>query len=195
MPSNRQRAAQVVGAAIIATSVMFLGTINAQASPLDGTDFQTVADEFSLDPLLLYSVALAESARSNGSGQIGPWPWTLRVPAKGYYLESEQEAEALLAKLLESHGSVDIGMMQVSVRWNGHRVESPAELLDPAIALRTGAEILREALDSAPGDLQLGIGRYHTWKNEAAARNYGDRVLAFRRNIANALSAGTVGGQ
>lgn len=46
--------------------------------------------------------------------------------------------------------------------------------------------ILAEAIKSSPNDLELGIGRYHSW-NEERARWYGQRVLSIYRNILHEL--------
>jgi len=51
-----------------------------------------------------------------------------------------------------------------------------------AIAL-TGSAILAETLASAPGDLALGIGRYHHWKDEHRARSYGQRVISIWQKV------------
>ena len=155
----------------------------SRASVISQSAFADVAAEYELDPTLLYSIALAESARGRGDGNIAPWPWTLRVLSEpGIYAKNASEAKQELSRLLKSHKSIDIGMMQINLRYHGHRVKAPEDLLDPQIALNVGAQILRETLDSAEGDLELGIGRYHSWE-EDRARNYGARILAFYRNI------------
>ncbi|PXX95993.1 transglycosylase [Halomonas sp. LBP4] len=155
---------------------------DAEAS-LAGTMYEAPALEHNLDPVLLYSVALAESARGADS-QLQPWPYTLRVLTEaGFYGQSREEATQQLQRYLQKHGSVDIGIMQVNTRWHGHRVDDVTQLLDPSVGLRVGAEILRESIDSAPGDLVLGVGRYHNWADEERARNYGRRILAIYRNI------------
>ncbi|TDX23687.1 transglycosylase-like protein with SLT domain [Modicisalibacter xianhensis] len=156
---------------------------SALANPLAGTLFDTTGTEIGVDPLLLYSVALAESANGPGHGSVSPWPWTVRALDQAIYASSKEEAKVQLERLLNESPSVDVGMMQVNTRWNGHRVSHPSELLEPAKALEIGGEILLEAINSAPGDLELGIGRYHTWADEAVARNYGQRILAIYRNI------------
>ena len=156
----------------------------ASAVDLDGTIFSHAAQAHGLDTLLVYSVALAESASGRGNGSIGPWPWTLRAPGQPVYTASERQAEEALTQLQQQHGgAIDVGLMQVNIRWNGHRVASPADLLDPATNVMVGATILAEAIQSSPSDLELGIGRYHAWEDEARARNYGSRVLAIYRNL------------
>ena len=77
----------------------------------------------------------------------------------------------------------DVGIMQVNLHWNGSRVSSYEDLLDQEKNIMTGAEVLAEAIESSPGDLELGIGRYHNWDDEDRARNYGSRILAIWRNI------------
>lgn len=156
------------------------------AVDLGGTIFDKAAKEHGLDPLLIYSVALAESASGRGDGQISPWPWTLRVPGEPFYAESRDEAQEKFIEFQKLYGrSIDVGIMQVNIGWNGHRVSSFEDLLDPETNVMVGAEVLSEAINSTENDLELGIGRYHTWKDEIRARNYGSRVLAIYRNLSD----------
>lgn len=157
---------------------------------LQGTMFYEPAKQYGIDPALLYAVALAESANAE-AGMLQPWPYTLRVLTEpGHYARSRHDAEKVLQGYLQIHRSIDVGIMQVNTRWNGHRVDRVEDLLDPHVGLMVGAQILREAIDSAPGDLVLGVGRYHNWQDEARARNYGERVLAIYRNIKSIIGGG-----
>ena len=165
-----------------------VGTGKATAE-LKDTVFGRIADRYDLPVNLLYSVALAESAYQHDSG-IRPWPYTLRTQSTAYYARSQGEAESILNDLLKTARSIDIGVMQVNLRWNRDRIEDPLSLLNFEQGLRLGAQILRERIDSAPGDLELGVGRYHQIKNEARARNYGARVLAICNNVSQALGGG-----
>lgn len=156
---------------------------SAANAELQGTMFYEPARQHGIDPALLYAVALAESANAE-AGMLQPWPYTLRVLTEpGHYAPTRDDAVKVLQGYMHSHQSIDVGIMQVNTRWNGHRVDRIEDLLDPHVGLRVGAEILKEAIDSAPGDLILGVGRYHNWQDEARARNYGERVLAIYRNI------------
>lgn len=171
-----------------ALSLIMLSS-GAQAG-LQGTMFYEPARQHGIDPALLYAVALAESANAE-AGMLQPWPYTLRVLTEpGHYASTRHDAERVLQGYLQIHRSIDVGIMQVNTRWNGHRVERVEDLLDPHVGLLVGAEILREAIDSAPGDLVLGVGRYHNWQDEARARNYGERVLAIYRNIKAIIGGG-----
>lgn len=160
-----------------------------QHSPLSGTMYEAPARAHNLDPLLLYSVALAESAwRGEQNGEIQPWPYTLRVLSEpGNYQPNLAAAQSELRGYQERYKSIDIGIMQVNSHYHGHRVESLTDLLIPERNLLVGAEILRETIDSAPDDLQLGIGRYHHWADEVRARSYGARILAIYENLRQLL--------
>ncbi len=132
------------------------------------------------DPLILRAIALAESGRVNDQGFIEPWPWALNIEGRAYFPASLDEAAALLSA--HQDGSVDVGLLQINIRWHGHRFDDPKSLLDPATNLEIGAAILKEALASAPGDLTAGIGRYHSSDPERA-RSYARTVLAFYRYL------------
>jgi soluble lytic murein transglycosylase-like protein len=131
-----------------------------------------------LDPYLLYAVALVESARVSG-GWARPWPWALNQAGRTSYPATSGAALARMRDSLAAGRQViDVGLMQVNVHWHGRRVESLDALLDPVTNVLLGADILAEAIASAPGDLALGVGRYHAWQDRPAAYRYGRKVLA-----------------
>ncbi|MBO0165680.1 transglycosylase SLT domain-containing protein, partial [Vibrio alginolyticus] len=74
-----------------------------------------------------------------------------------HYETSLESAKLKLDALLAQHGrNVDVGMMQINLRWHGDKVSSPDELLDPAKNVDVGAGYLAQCISSAPGDLELG---------------------------------------
>ena len=86
----------------------------ATATPFNvqGSIFEKAGKEFNVDPVLLYSIAVVESAvdAPNQRGYIQPSPWTLRT-SKPYYAKSRQEAEEQLNRLLKTtRGSVRISV-------------------------------------------------------------------------------------
>ena len=87
--------------------------------------------------------------------------------------EAVETARALVAE----GRNIDVGLMQVNLQWHGHRA-TPDALLDAGTNLDVAAAILAAAIASAPGDPELGIGRYHHWRSDDVARAYGRRVLA-----------------
>lgn len=152
-----------------------------RAFDLAGTSWARTAARHGLAPNLLYAVALAESGRPRAGGGLAPWAWTLHLPGRGggRFLASREAALAVLRAQPDAAAGADVGLMQVNLRWHGHRVRTFEELLEPRRNLEVAALILAEALARSPGDLELGIGRYHT-AHEARARAYGRTVLTIR---------------
>jgi hypothetical protein len=161
-----------------ATEPSFRGsTVSRATIDLKNTAWWRIAMEKGVDPYLLYAVALLESARVS-DGLAAPWPWALNRGGKTLYPENPEQAIAQLrASLAERNMMIDVGLMQVNLRWHGRRVDKPEDIIDPVINLRIGADILAEAIASAPGDLALGVGRYHSWRDLDAAYRYGRKVL------------------
>lgn len=159
---------------------LLLMSKSALAFDLEGTAWADVACGEGIDPLMLYAVALTESGRPAERGQIEPWPWALNVEGDPIFAASREEATRLLAA--HSDKSVDVGLLQVNIRWHGHRVDRLESLLDPKTNLSVGAAILKEALASASGDLTAGIGRYHSARPKRA-KAYARTVLALYRHL------------
>jgi hypothetical protein len=151
---------------------------------LQNTLWWKVAKQYQLDPYILYAVALVESAKGNPSNHVTPWPWAINTSGKSIIPRSQQEARAILNKTLaEGARNIDVGLMQVNLHWHGHRVGKPEQLLNPVTNLQIGALVLAKAIQSAPNDLVMGVGRYHSWQNTEAAVSYGRRVLAVANQI------------
>lgn len=149
---------------------------------LSGTLYEQVAQEFKLDPLLLYSVALLESATKSDQGGIAPYPYVIRTTNWTRFYDTESQARAGLKQaLLENpNGNIDVGMFQINLIY--HAPEDPYDLLDPEFNARFAAPILVKAIDSSPKDFELGIGRYHSYRPKLA-RIYGRRALAVYENL------------
>lgn len=162
-----------------------LSAVPATADPLQGTIWEARAQRVSestgttLDAAVLYALALIESGRDHERRVVAPWPWALNIGGRAHYPDSQAEAIQLLE---QATGSVDVGLGQISVRWHGGRVASPTVLLDPQTNLKIVADILIEGLNSSGSDIELGIGRYHTW-DELRARQYGRRVLELAHRL------------
>ena len=162
--------------------------INVLNSRLQNTLWWQIANRHQLDPYVLYAVALVESAKRNGSSHITPWPWAINKSGKAIIPASQQEARSILTKALaEGSRNIDVGLMQINFRWHGHRVDKPEHLLNPVTNLQIGALLLAEAIQSAPNNLVLGIGRYHSWQNVSAVVAYGRKVLAIADQIRTVL--------
>jgi len=155
--------------AVALATALFVSTVAADpatpaATPPDTpSPWAQAARKYDLDPLALYGIALQESRRYFDDNQVRPWPWTLHTPEEGgLYFDSFENAAKKLRELIASgRTNIDIGLMQLSLLWQKHRVADPVQLLKPEINIEVAAAILREHLDQF-GELRLAIARYHS---------------------------------
>ena len=153
------------------------------AVDLTNSIFEEVGNKKGIDPYLLYSVALAESAYSpTNNGWVAPYRYTLRTFDRPYYTNSKEEAEKLLTELLKTHKSIDVGLMQINVKWHAHRIYKPTDLLDARVNLSVGADILKERLSANKNNLFEALGQYHSFDP-----NRGYRYASLVINIYNQL--------
>ena len=148
---------------------------------LAGTLWAEIGRDYGIDPVLMYAIALVESGRGSAAGFYRPWPFAIGTREGGYFPPTRGEAEARLESLGDLTW-VDIGLMQVNYGVHSHRIEQAVSLLEPRTNIVTGGAILREALDSAPEDLELAVGRYHSWRQQRS-RYYGRVVLDVYANL------------
>lgn len=154
---------------------------------LRGSEFDVQAQRTGIEALLLYSIAVTESGASVGHGFVAPSPYAIRVNEsdlnQAYYPATRAEAEKILSDLLHAgRSNIDVGLMQVNLRWHGDRVQKPLALLDPTTNLRIGADILYDTMLSSPGDIVTAIGRYHSWTADRG-RLYAERVIRLYKTI------------
>lgn len=171
----------LLSSAILMSSLFFS---SAHAFNLNGTVWSKASTQ--TDPKLLYAIALAESKKraDENRREVRPWPWTVNVNGKGTWFDTREDAEIFIKDFFAKGGNnIDIGIMQINYRWNGHLVSSPLDLLDIETSIKVAEIILKDAMASAPGDIELGIGRYHHWKDENVSRNYGRTVLSYRTGL------------
>ena len=162
--------------------------VAAPRADLAGTIWDAAARSAGVaDPLLLYAIALVESGYLADGGCYRPYPWTVRLPGGTVLPGSEAEARRIV-RLLPPGTNADIGVMQVNLAAHHDMVVHAEDLVAPVQNIFVAARILAEALDSAPLDLELGIGRYHSW-DEQRARTYGRRVLALYLSLARSAQS------
>jgi len=151
---------------------------------LDGTLFETVGNKYNIDPLLLYSIAIAESATGAGSGNIAPTALVLRSKDGPVFFTDKQSAEIALTTILQTTNLVDVGLMQINLHY--HPQTNPLDLLDPYYNLSVAARYLKTTLNSTT-DPVLGVGRYHAWTDKSRAIWYGHRIWTIYENLTDLL--------
>jgi hypothetical protein len=127
---------------------------------------------------LLYAIALTESAyRPDGASAVVPWPWTINSPKGSFYLASRRQAVAKV-EALQAMGvrNIDVGCMQVNLRYHPEAFHSLDDAFHPASNVGYAAGFLR-SLERRTPTLFDAVGRYHSatpWRSRA----YADKVFA-----------------
>ena len=127
---------------------------------------ETVALEaenaFNLPSGILTSIARVESGRKTDTGVYRAWPWTINDNGKGLFFDTRESAVDYIIKQKEFDNThIDIGCMQISVKWHSHAFSSPESMLDPYTNIAYAAVFLEE-LYQTHGDWELAIKYYHS---------------------------------
>lgn len=171
---------------IFAALLICSNQLNANTNfNLQDTVFESVGNDLGIDPLLLYAVAITESAVGAGNGNIKPEPYVIRTSEGPSYFSNKEEAELALATATTFSSNVDVGMMQINLHFHPH--DDPSVLLDPVINLRTGAKYLKKMMETTTDPI-IGVGRYHSWTKERAEW-YGARVWKTYHNLKHLISS------
>ena len=136
---------------------------------------------------LLTAIAYIESGRQAGPGnRLVPWPWTINAAGRSEYFESKQEAvDRTLALLNEGIRSIDVGCMQINLRYHPQAFQSLEEAFDPLSNVSYGAQHLT-GLRGSLGSWPAAVERYHSSDN-IRREEYRERVLAFWEDDARLL--------
>lgn len=127
-----------------------------------------------LPPQLLRGIARVESGRP---GVALAWPWTVNAEGRGYYLDTKDEAIALVQTLQRQNvRSIDVGCMQVNLMHHPHAFPSLDDAFDPERNIRYAAQFLRW-LRAESGDWDGAVARYHSGDPVRGA-DYRRRVAA-----------------
>jgi tetratricopeptide (TPR) repeat protein len=135
---------------------------------------------------LLTSISYVEAGRPGPNGKTVAWPWTINVNGKGMYFETKEEAVKATRKLLdEGQRSIDVGCMQVNLRYHPNAFASLDEAFEPATNVAYGAKFLK-SLHDLQGSWPNAVERYHSSEDGRRAE-YREKVLAFWNDEARNL--------
>lgn len=138
---------------------------------------------------VLQAIALTESARwLRHHNRSVPWPWTVTVQGKGYYLASKNQAVRFVeALLMRGITNIDVGCMQINIHHHGKKFQSVSQILDPANNVAYSGQFLRK-LYKETASWSTAIAYYHSRTpkfhvpyRERVLRNW-DRVRTFAEN-------------
>ena len=173
---------------LVLFSLFALAPTVSAGTTISESIFSTVGNTKGIDPFLLYSVALAESAfQEKDHKTVKPYPFALRTHSRAFYGDNYESTVKELDRILKSTKSVDIGLMQINFRWHSHRVSKPEDLLNLYTNISIGADILKERLIANHGNWTQALAQYHSFDSHRGSW-YAAFVLGIYAQICNDAS-------
>lgn len=118
--------------------------------------------QYNIPKNYLLAIALTESGRRTDEGSVAPWPWTVNAEGVGRYFETKTEAlEWVRDNQRQGKTSIDIGCMQINLRWHPKAFESVSSGFIPSVNVDYSARLLKSLYDDH-GQWDEAIGRYHS---------------------------------
>ena len=111
---------------------------------------------------ILTSIALVEAGRKHIDGSVKPWPWSLNHAGKSLFFEKKADALVYLKNnISEEFKNIDVGCMQINVKWHKQHFDSFASMIDPYKNIEYAATFLTE-LKRIKGSWKDAIKHYHS---------------------------------
>lgn len=124
---------------------------------------------------LLQAMSLVETGRRGPDGKHTAWPWTINSNGKGYRFATKEEAVWAVRRLrADGVRSIDVGCMQVNLRYHPRAFTSLEEAFDPAANMAYAASFLTR-LNERHGNWRAASARYHSY-NPKLREKYAKRV-------------------
>lgn len=128
---------------------------------------------------LLLGIGLQEAGVSR-RGQLTVWPWAVNAAGEGRLFDTRDAAMGWVRDR-QSLGidSIDVGCMQINLRWHPSAFRTLEEGFDPVINIDYAARFL-SSLYMETGDWMQAAGAYHSRTPDVA----GVYLASLRRNVA-----------
>ena len=126
---------------------------------------------------LLSAIALVESGKFSKQHPTGvAWPWTVSAEGKGKFYPSKQDALAAILELQKKGvENIDVGCMQINLKYHPTAFASTEEALDPSKNVAYAAGFLKKNYQETNSWGEAAT-RYHS-KTAYKAYKYEDRLL------------------
>jgi soluble lytic murein transglycosylase-like protein len=150
--------------AVVLTAA-FTCSAPAWAGPSCETHIAASAKRYDIPLAVFYAVGLLETG-----GRNGLQPYTMNIDGRASFnatltdgLAAYEAAKRNGAKL------IDVGCMQINVKWHGDKFGSVAEMFDPGRNVGYAARFLRD-LKAREGTWTLAVARYNAGPNNNPAQ-------------------------
>lgn len=116
---------------------------------------------FDLPDNLLMAIGLQEAGVRRG-GAMTIWPWSVNSEGTGFTFASRREAmDFVKAEQALGKSSIDIGCLQVNLRWHPDAFSSLEQGFNPQRNADYAAAFLRRLYEES-GDWAVAVGNYHS---------------------------------
>lgn len=110
---------------------------------------------------LLLAIGIQEAGRTGPDG-LTVWPWTVNANGEGAFFKNRQDAQDWVReKQAQGIRSIDVGCMQVNLRWHGDQFPHQDAAFDPTMSADYAARFLL-SLYQETGSWNKAAGRYHS---------------------------------
>lgn len=132
--------------------------------------------QYGIPKHLLSAIATTESGRYHEGLKLSiPWPWTINAAGRSYYLDSKQEAIAMVQKLQrQGVASIDVGCMQVNLYHHPDAFSSLDKAFDPKTNIAYAASFLNNLYQDRKS-WKRAAADYHSKEPERGGK-YAGRV-------------------
>ena len=146
-----------------------------------------VEKKYKLPEGILVSISLAETGKKNKSGSISSWPWSLNHDGKSLFFNSKSNAyEYIIKNLNDKSKNIDVGCMQVSIKWHSDKFDSIEAMLDPYQNIDYAAKFLID-LKNNHGSWKKAIKYYHSSTAKLNKKYYSKVENLWKSNIHQAV--------
>lgn len=134
-------------------------------------------NKYNIRENLLQTITSVETGRWDiDEKSVVAWPWTVNANGKGMHFETKAEAVAAVKKL-QAQGvtSIDVGCMQVSLKFHKDAFASVEEAFDPEKNMEYSAKFLAKLYQNKKSWQQAAMA-YHS-KTPSRGQSYKNRLL------------------
>jgi len=152
-------------------------SLEPTASEVCALSVARMEEKYEIKNHVLETIASVETGVfDNETGTFISWPWSINVNGKGYRYASKEEAvEAVKKFQAQGITSIDVGCMQISLKFHGKSFKSVEDAMNPDTNVEYSAQFLKK-LYRKKGNWQKAAMAYHS-KVPEHAETYKKRLL------------------